>query len=362
MKTLSLLGLSSLLACLAALTPACSGQVALEDRPCPCASGWTCCPSRNVCVAPGTACGETPPPNGTTPSPEAGGPPAASANPIELAGAQSARCMVAAGDHVYWQNADGLVVGAERAGGRVEISHFRTPLANNPSCGIAVEGERLFTTSYALGKILELSLRSNGDWVVGAAGTLFGQVTTPSSLALDADAVYVTELDAGNVTRVPRTRQASTVLAAGLTRPHGIVATTDDVFFVERGDSGAGNGAIKRVPKTGGATVEIATGQADPAGLAIVDGTVYWTAGGKVWSVAATGGAPREVAREVTPVGLGVVSDAKSLYYAARASLTTVPLAGGEPRELYKGLPIAMAVDEGRVFWSDGSRVFSGTK
>lgn len=45
----------SLLGLLAAL-PACVSQVPLEDLPCPCATGWTCCSDRNVCVAEGASC------------------------------------------------------------------------------------------------------------------------------------------------------------------------------------------------------------------------------------------------------------------------------------------------------------------
>ena len=35
---------------------ACSASVPIENRPCPCASGWTCCPSQNVCVEEGANC------------------------------------------------------------------------------------------------------------------------------------------------------------------------------------------------------------------------------------------------------------------------------------------------------------------
>jgi hypothetical protein len=35
---------------------ACSGALSLDNRPCPCASGYTCCQSANVCVADGAQC------------------------------------------------------------------------------------------------------------------------------------------------------------------------------------------------------------------------------------------------------------------------------------------------------------------
>ena len=100
--------------------------------------------------------------------------------------------MTSAGDYVYWQNADGLVVGAPRSGGAFKVSQFRTPLADNPKCSLAVEGDTLFTTSYSIGKVVELSLRTNGEWHIGGMGSLYGDLTTPSSLALTKDAVIVT--------------------------------------------------------------------------------------------------------------------------------------------------------------------------
>ncbi len=40
------------------VTIACTGQVSEDNRPCPCADGWTCC--ANVCVAPGVSCNRAP--------------------------------------------------------------------------------------------------------------------------------------------------------------------------------------------------------------------------------------------------------------------------------------------------------------
>ena len=51
--------------------PACGASDALENRPCPCASGWTCCADQNVCVAAGGAC---PSPDAVAHSPDAAAP------------------------------------------------------------------------------------------------------------------------------------------------------------------------------------------------------------------------------------------------------------------------------------------------
>lgn len=361
MKTFaSLLCLVSMPLAIAAV-PACAGEVALEDRPCPCADGWTCCASRNVCVAPGTSCGSE------APTSDAGGDAGSDApptddGPIELATAQSARCMTTDHDHVYWENADGLVVGNAKRGGALQSAHFLTPTANDPLCGLAVDGDTLFATSYALGKIAVLDLRSNGDWSIGASGSLVGALTTPSSLAIDADAIYVTEYDAGRVTRVPRTRAPATVLAEGLVHPHGIVVSGDTVYFVERGDEGKA-GAIKRVPALGGtAPVVVAGDQSSPDGLAMWNGILYWTANHVVWSVSAEGGAPAHLADDAGYFG-GVATDGQFVFFSSPSRFMKVPVGGGATVEIPDATaPIAFTVDEQRVYWADGATVYSAKK
>lgn len=292
--------------------------------------------------------------------------------PIELAKGQSARCMSIAGDHVYWQNADGLVGGSARAGGAFEVSHFRTPLADNPRCGLAIEGDTLFTTSYSLGKVVELSLRSNGEWVIGATGTLYGQLTTPSSLALTRDAVIVTELDAGRVTAIPRTRGNAVVLAEGQVRPDDVRVYTSNegtfAYFVERGARDGADGAIKRVAAnlSGGAAVQtLASGLSDPHGLEAVDGRVYFASGANLYSVPLTGGTPTPLVADRLVSNTGFAVDPAFAYFYKSGGIAKVRLSDGMqvgPSYERTGLPVALAVDEGRLFWADGASVWSTVK
>ncbi|HTB78945.1 MAG TPA: hypothetical protein VK762_37135 [Polyangiaceae bacterium] len=53
---MSKIAAASLFAGLPIVAMACIATVSEEDRPCPCASGWTCCASAQVCVAPGAEC------------------------------------------------------------------------------------------------------------------------------------------------------------------------------------------------------------------------------------------------------------------------------------------------------------------
>lgn len=296
------------------------------------------------------------------------GPLAPSTNPTELAKGQSARCMVSAGGAVYWQNADGLVVGAPRAGGPLETSHFRTPLAESPRCGIAVDGDTLYTTSYALGKVVELSLRSNGEWVIGASGTMFGALTTPSSLALAGDAIVVTELEGGRVTRLPRTRAAAVVLAEGLVRPDDVLVLDDRrgsfAYFVERGTAGGNDGAIKRVPTSGDSPVEtLASGLADPHGLGAIDGRLYFLQGRGLASIPVDGGTPTVRVSDLASVG-SLAVDGQSAYFYWRGGIAKAPAGAGGAATIYPGtsIPVALAVDDGRLFWADGASVWSATK
>lgn len=357
----------------AVLGQGCAAQVALEDRPCPCASGWTCCPSDNVCVAEGASCPGSGlgvlGPDGSDAAPLG---PIGPTGPVELAKAQSARCMVVAGDYVYWQNADGLVAGAPRAGGAFAVSTFRTPLADNPKCGLAVEGDTLFATSYSLGKVLELSLRSNGKWAIGASGTLYGELGKPSSIALTKDAVIVTEVEPGRVTAIPRTRGASVVLAEGLMRPDDVHVFTSlegtFAYFVERGTAGEADGALKRVEATlsGNAVVQtLATGLENPRGIEAIDGQLYFVARDGLYAVPMSGGTPRRVAGDVLTASAPFAVDPSFAYLYRAGGISKVRLTDGSvvtPRYGQSGLPIALAVDEGRVFWADGASVWSSAK
>lgn len=349
------------------LASACAGEVSLDDRPCPCAEGWSCCASRNMCVAPGATCGDGLGGLGQigTSAGDGGlGGLQATKNPVELATAQSARCFATDREHVYWQNADGLVVGSVKGAPRLEVSSTKTPLASNALCGIAIDGDELITTAYQLGKLVSLSLASNGEWHVGGNMSLFGDgLKTPSSLSLAAETIYVTDHEGGKVVAVARGRGQTVVLAEGLTRPHGVVHDNAFVYFVEQGDSTLGTGAIKKVAKDGGAVAVVAGNQKSPDGLVMWDGRLYWKANRRVWSVAVSGADVKELASELTLLGSGGVGvDGQSVFFGASRGMMRVALAGGAASEIYSGTPHALTVDEGRVFWADGSSVWSATK
>jgi hypothetical protein len=345
----------------AAMSAACAGQVALTERPCPCSDGFTCCESRNVCVPEGNSCDVPGGQNGASSSGSNGSygssNDASASSPIELATGQSARCMATDTDHVYWGNADGLIMGNMKKGGNLQTSSLRTPDANNPMCGIAIDGDKLFTTSYSLGKVVELSLESSSEWNIGAVSGFFGTLTTPSSLSLDQDAVYVTEYEAGRVTKAPRSRAAQTVLAEGLTRPNGVHVVGAEVVFGERGAADTKTGAIKKVPKDGGQVVVLASGLDDVDGLAMWDGRAYWASKDGIYSVSLTGGDANRLARGTSPGG-PVQTDGAYVYFTDLGRLSKSKFIGGEPIDWDTSRHTTVfVVDDRQAYWSDGARI-----
>ena len=384
-------GILASLALASAALPACGASVALENRPCPCASGWTCCAEQNVCVAPGTVC---PAPGkrdaacdgiggfgGGGSSEDVGGvcvdASTAPPNPHTLAMAQSARCMATDRVHLYWQNSNGLVVGVPKTGGSLQISSFQTPIANNPRCGLAIDeaGSTLYTTAYQYGKLLKLTLTSNGDWRIGGSGSLWGALSGPSSLALDDAWIYVTEYDGGTVTKLPKSGIGDAiVLASGLAHPVSVVVDDSYVYWLNRGtlsvDAGtdaaaaSNDGALMRVSKAGGDATPLATRLANPEGLARNGRRLYWAefAGGAS-AIDVDGKNQAVVAANESSLG-AIAADGESVFWGGAFDIRKLPRDGRSPRSLYPkgGAANVVVVDDKRVYWADGDEIWTGLK
>ena len=52
----ALIGATVLAAAAVFAVPACTANLDVDGRPCPCSDGWTCCETQNVCVRQGGAC------------------------------------------------------------------------------------------------------------------------------------------------------------------------------------------------------------------------------------------------------------------------------------------------------------------
>jgi hypothetical protein len=149
------------------------------------------------------------------------------------------------------------------------------------------------------------------------------------------------------------------VLAEGLMRPDDVHVITSlegtFAYFVERGTAGEAGGALKRVEATlsGNAVVQtLATGLENPRGIEI-DGQLYFVARDGLYAVPMSGGTPRRVAGDVLTSSAPFAVDPSFAYLYRAGGISQVRLTDGSvvtPRYRESGLPIALAVDEGRVF------------
>jgi hypothetical protein len=136
------------------------------------------------------------------------------AGSTQLADGQSPQCLAQDDGHVYWLNDDATLAAVDKHGGQVIISHWQPPSQPAISttlartCAIVVDNGWLYATMPALGKLARVSTQTNGGWDLGGEGALFGDLSIPSSLALDDDAFYVTEADTGLLKKLHRTGAA----------------------------------------------------------------------------------------------------------------------------------------------------------
>ncbi len=342
-------------------TVACGQTVSLDDRPCPCASGYTCCSAQNMCVAEGTACpggsggGEQQPP-GTPPSTK----PVVSNDPVVLAHAQSARCITTYKDRVYWENADGLLVSMRSDGGDQQIGTLQTPTADNPKCGIVVQDDIVWRTSYALGQIVREGIPHSETW---GTVSFSGNVTTPSSLAIDSEYLYVTEHTTGFVSRLAHDGTPLSVVAYNLVRPDRVVVDGSNIYWIELGTSGAKDGAVKMAYKSGGDPITLAKNLEGPVDLARAGDNLYYSTQDGVFAInlaSPTVFKSSTVFAESLGVTGPVVTDDKNVFWSDLDGIHRQAFAspGGELIDK-KSVVLALAVDDLRVYWTDGESVTS---
>jgi hypothetical protein len=177
--------------------------------------------------------------------------------------------------HVYWVNDDGRLFGAPKDGGPAVGSRWIPPGGAPISallpggCKLVIDGGYAYTTLPSLGKIARVSLFTNGVWVLGDDGLLFGDLSLPSSLTLDANAVYVTQSDTALLTKVPRPPLAGADAGspdggavdggAGpifnertASRPSDVVAGPDTLYWFDAT-------GLRRMDKAGGTIATVAT-------------------------------------------------------------------------------------------------------
>lgn len=231
------------------LSQGCAAKLALEDRACPCAEGWTCCPSRNVCVGPGESCGSglgaLGPDGGGDALPTDSGdlsdaPPKDGAvdqsKPTLVARTYSGGCVAAAGDRLYWDNGTTVVSALRNGAGDEQLLLRRLSPIPYGDCSIAVDGTRLFVAVdrsyvFATPGVVEW----NTDPSSSTSWTLYQLPSIPSSFSISEDYVVTGEGEGGRITRFQRgSGQAGVVIATGLNAPTGLRVADKRVYFKEQ--------------------------------------------------------------------------------------------------------------------------------
>lgn len=123
-----------------------------------------------------------------------------------------------------------------------------------------------------------------------APGTLLAHLQGPQRMVVDARTVYVSETDDGKIVACPISGcgDAGTLLGR-LDGPLPLLVEGAMVYFAE-----SNGGTVGAVPTDGGTPVTIAAGQNYPFDLALDDDAIYWTDRG---DVDASNGALMKVAR-----------------------------------------------------------------
>jgi hypothetical protein len=204
---------------------------------------------------------------------------------------------------------------------------------------LAIDDERVYWTEFD-GKVQSLPKAGGPTTLVTS---IFGH---PTSIAVDAEHVYVVLPESGEVGMAPIPSGPETHLA-GQNVPYWIAVDAEHVYWVNQGQAGASNGELVRAPRgdLGGAQV-VASNLDAPVALTLTSDSVVWATFDAIFTMPKAGGTPAQVA--------GGFGEAKSIaafdgfvYLAGQDGLTRIALADGatlllEPRSM---LSVALTCD-----------------
>jgi len=190
--------------------------------------------------------------------------------------------LAVAGDTVYFTSNGAGVSRVPRSGGAV------SSVASGAVTNLAMQGA--FVAWNAGGAIERLTV-SDGSitaFPLRSASPNVGALTLPSAIALDASAVYWTDLTSGALTRMPFDGSATSDLVDSAWEPQGLMVDGENAYWVISNapmafpvfDSGpappsATDSNVYRVSVRGGMSTSLAVGY-DFRGLAIDRTRAYW--------------------------------------------------------------------------------------
>jgi hypothetical protein len=253
------------------------------------------------------------------------------------------------------------------------------PIAHDPYIiqGIAVRPGILVWASIdgASGLVSELLLGDGGAFDGGGPVQLVSEEWL-QNVALDATNVYCTSTYGDVVDQTTLVPDGSVLtIAPNQSNPTGIAVDSKSVYWLA-------GGAIFSVPIGGpgdaGIGPALATDQANPVSIAADGKNIYWLNAGTSTSpqTPSTNGTvmqmpvnpvgavlPPLASNQVQPIAMAV--DSINVYWTTSdGNIMTVPIGGGTPTVLAQnqGGPTGLAVDSTSVYWISGSNVMKVAK
>jgi hypothetical protein len=173
---------------------------------------------------------------------------------------------------------------------------------------------------------------------------------SPFALAVDAEAVYWTEIVSGAVKKVALSGGSATTLATVKTAAD-LVVDAQNVYVI-------GELGLFSVPHAGGNGTMLLPNDVNTGSNLAIDGAWLYTANPNITKLPVTGGTPTVLASQ--QYARSLVFSAGVLYWPAfNGSVTKISANGGTTTTLYSGTEMsvgAIAVDKNHIYWFDEPR------
>lgn len=191
----------------------------------------------------------------------------------------------------------------------------------------------------------------------------------PSDIAVDTNAVYVTEQDwekddlPTKIVRIPLDGSNSTVLAAKQRNGQSIVPTKDALFWIAGGDTDKNiPDAVMRLPLAGGKPTTVGKTFVFSEAALVADATYlyfgdYREKTARLMKLPIAGGNAQEVSAYGNDSISVLAVDATSAYWVSLGAIVKAPLGGGPVTVLVKDTGVGnvwgLASDGNHLYWTD---------
>jgi streptogramin lyase len=223
-----------------------------------------------------------------------------------------------------------------------------------------VDGDAIYATTDTASSIARISIERAPSFVIGAQATTLGGFTTPASLALDADFIYVTESQTSAIRRLAKNPDAGAdaILAQAAGKPHDIVVAGDALLWLD--DDG-----LRKMSKQGPPILTITNAPGKSFVYNAELRTVHWQQGETLLSMPIAGG---QIMQTRAPM-LGeesrvpLATDGASIIFATSTKFYRAPEA-----ELfahasgYGSTPRSIIVDSDAYYWIRSAAIWRRPK